>query len=166
MRFLGGVAGFIGAALGGPLVVFLFGPAVRRGHGWAWIGRETPPTLQSRDPWVRIGPVDAFPAGVPVLTVVHVPVQDGWVRADAPVAVYVRRAGTAQVDVFDIHCTHVGCPVRWNSAANRFFCPCHGGVYDDAGKALAGPPPRPLDRYQTKVEQGTVFMGGLALPGA
>jgi Rieske Fe-S protein len=146
--------------------MFLFGPAVRGGRGWSWIGRAIPPTLRSRDPWVRVGAVEAFPVGVPVLTTVHVPVQDGWVHEDAPVAVYVRRTGPIQADVFDLHCTHVGCPVRWNGAAKRFFCPCHGGVYDGAGRALAGPPPRPLDRYETNVEHGTLYMGRLIVPGA
>ena len=32
-------------------------------------------------------------------------------------------------------CTHLGCPVRWVAAAERFICPCHGGVYDLAGGA-------------------------------
>ena len=27
-------------------------------------------------------------------------------------------------------CAHLGCPVRWVPAAERFICPCHGGVYD------------------------------------
>src|SRR5829696_4834248 len=27
-------------------------------------------------------------------------------------------------------CMHLGCPVRYIQAAQRFVCPCHGGVYD------------------------------------
>jgi Rieske Fe-S protein len=30
-------------------------------------------------------------------------------------------------------CAHLGCPVRWVDAAERFICPCHGGVYDLLG---------------------------------
>jgi len=48
-------------------------------------------------------------------------------------------------------CAHVGCPVRWVDAAERFICPCHGGVYDLLGRRVGGPPVRPLDRFYTRV---------------
>ena len=44
-------------------------------------------------------------------------------------------------------CMHLGCPVRYIQAAERFVCPCHGGVYDFRGKPTGGPPVRPLDRF-------------------
>ncbi|MCW3066372.1 MAG: Rieske (2Fe-2S) iron-sulfur domain protein, partial [Solirubrobacterales bacterium] len=39
-------------------------------------------------------------------------------------------------------CVHVGCPVRYVEAAERFVCPCHGGVYDFTGQRTSGPPVR------------------------
>ena len=48
-------------------------------------------------------------------------------------------------------CAHLGCPVRWVDAAERFICPCHGGVYDLLGRRVGGPPVRPLDRFYTRV---------------
>jgi menaquinol-cytochrome c reductase iron-sulfur subunit len=56
-------------------------------------------------------------------------------------------------------CAHLGCPVRWVSAAERFVCPCHGGVYDFQGKVVGGPPVRPLDRFVTRVQNGQVQLG-------
>jgi len=56
-------------------------------------------------------------------------------------------------------CAHAGCPVRYVQAAQRFICPCHGGVYDFDGKVSGGPPVRPLDRFDTKVENGGVLVG-------
>ena len=44
-------------------------------------------------------------------------------------------------------CMHLGCPVRFVSAAERFICPCHGGVYDFRGlrrRRAARPPAGPL----------------------
>ena len=38
-------------------------------------------------------------------------------------------------------CTHLGCVVPWNTAANKFMCPCHGSQYDAAGKVVRGPAP-------------------------
>ena len=54
---------------------------------------------------------------------------------------------------------HLGCPVRFVAAAERFICPCHGGVYDFTGKVAGGPPVRPLDRFYTRVRDGQVEVG-------
>ena len=56
-------------------------------------------------------------------------------------------------------CAHLGCPVRWVDAAERFICPCHGGVYDLLGRRVGGPPVRPLDRFYTRVRNGEVQLG-------
>lgn len=56
-------------------------------------------------------------------------------------------------------CAHLGCPVRWVDAAERFICPCHGGVYDLLGRRVGGPPVRPLDRFYTRVNGGNVEVG-------
>ena len=50
-------------------------------------------------------------------------------------------------------CMHLGCPVRYVSAAERFICPCHGGVYDFRGMVAGGPPVRPLDRFYTRLNR-------------
>jgi menaquinol-cytochrome c reductase iron-sulfur subunit len=56
-------------------------------------------------------------------------------------------------------CMHLGCPVRYVDAAQRFICPCHGGVYDFRGMVAGGPPVRPLDRFYTRLYQGYVQIG-------
>ncbi len=56
-------------------------------------------------------------------------------------------------------CMHLGCPVRYVPAAERFICPCHGGVYDFRGMVVGGPPVRPLDRFYTRVSNGLVEVG-------
>jgi menaquinol-cytochrome c reductase iron-sulfur subunit len=56
-------------------------------------------------------------------------------------------------------CTHVGCPVRYIQASQKFLCPCHGGVYGFQGENEGGPPVRPLDRFYTRVTAGRVELG-------
>jgi Rieske Fe-S protein len=56
-------------------------------------------------------------------------------------------------------CMHLGCPVRYVEASQRFICPCHGGTYDIEGKVAGGPPVRPLDRFYTRVRNGDVEVG-------
>jgi Rieske Fe-S protein len=56
-------------------------------------------------------------------------------------------------------CAHLGCPVRYVEAAERFVCPCHGGVYNFRGEVAGGPPVRPLDRFYTYESGGYVYIG-------
>jgi len=56
-------------------------------------------------------------------------------------------------------CAHLGCPVRYVEASQRFICPCHGGVYNFRGLVAGGPPPRPLDRFYTLQRNGYVYIG-------
>jgi menaquinol-cytochrome c reductase iron-sulfur subunit len=56
-------------------------------------------------------------------------------------------------------CMHLGCPVRYVEASQRFICPCHGGVYDFTGQVTGGPPVRPLDRFYTRIRNGRVEVG-------
>jgi Rieske Fe-S protein len=56
-------------------------------------------------------------------------------------------------------CAHLGCPVRYVQASEKFICPCHGGVYNKQGGVDGGPPVRPLDRFYTKEERGRVLVG-------
>jgi Rieske Fe-S protein len=56
-------------------------------------------------------------------------------------------------------CQHLGCPVRYTPAAQRFICPCHGGVYDFRGMVAGGPPVKPLDRFYTRLNNGLVEIG-------
>jgi menaquinol-cytochrome c reductase iron-sulfur subunit len=54
-------------------------------------------------------------------------------------------------------CPHLGCKYSWNTAQNKFLCPCHGSIYSEFGKHEAGPAlrgldPLPLREYQGKVQ--------------
>jgi cytochrome b6-f complex iron-sulfur subunit len=53
-------------------------------------------------------------------------------------------------------CTHLGCVAVWEAQDSRFHCPCHGGVFDEKGEVLAGPPPRPLDLFAVEIVEGEV----------
>ena len=52
-----------------------------------------------------------------------------------------------------------GLPGALRAAAERFICPCHGGVYDFRGMVAGGPPVRPLDRFYTRLNDGLVEIG-------
>ncbi len=107
-------------------------------------------------PWQIIGTPDDFTELVystKVLTIV-----EGIGEAGKSIA-YVRKRDpaidTEPHDQFNNYialssrCMHLGCPVRYVEAAERFICPCHGGVYNFRGEVAGGPPVRPLDRFYT-----------------
>jgi cytochrome b6-f complex iron-sulfur subunit len=52
------------------------------------------------------------------------------------------------VVAFSRRCTDLGCLVSWSREREQFLCPCHQGVFDKTGRNIAGPPPRPLDRFE------------------
>ncbi|OIR18944.1 cytochrome b6-f complex iron-sulfur subunit [mine drainage metagenome] len=39
-------------------------------------------------------------------------------------------------------CTHLGCTI--NETKTGYHCPCHGSVFNEDGKVVGGPAPRPL----------------------
>ncbi len=59
---------------------------------------------------------------------------------------------------FSAICTHLGCLVDWDKQQREIVCPCHAGVFDQEGRNVSGPPPRPLPTYEVKVADGKVFV--------
>ena len=86
-------------------------------------------------------------------------VQDGWLSRAVEEYVWVRKERDGSFVVYEPHCTHLGCAYAWNPAKHEFDCPCHGGKFNADGRKIAGPPPRPLDRYATKIEGGVLKIG-------
>lgn len=60
--------------------------------------------------------------------------------------------------VFSGICTHLGCQVSWEGYKDRFYCPCHKGIFAANGEVIDGPPPRPLDEFKVEMEDSLVFM--------
>jgi Rieske Fe-S protein len=153
-RFMTGSANVAGAVAVGaftlPALGFAIGP----------IFKSTPHR------WEPVGPVGLFTDTnyVPVV----VTIAPGVGEAGKSTA-YVRQFNPEiDTDPYDkdssfiaisSRCAHLGCPVRWVAAAERFICPCHGGVYDLLGRRVGGPPVRPLDRFYTRVRNGNVELG-------
>lgn len=104
--------------------------------------------------WRSVGPVGNFKPGDMVLVSIADPSPLPWSGLEAKSAAYVRRIDENRWQAFSIHCTHLGCPVRWLKEAEMFMCPCHGGVYYADGSVAAGPPPRHLVHIETRERDG------------
>lgn len=58
-------------------------------------------------------------------------------------------------------CPHLGCRVHWEPQNNRFFCPCHNGVFDPEGKPVSGPPAlahQSLPEYPLQIVEGALYI--------
>ncbi len=77
-------------------------------------------------------------------------------------AILVKR-DTAGLNAFSSTCPHLGCHVYWEAEKQRFFCPCHNGVFNADGVAVSGPPaviqaaetkgPAMKRKYERKVQE-------------
>lgn len=144
---LGGVAA---AAMVLPVLGFAIGPVFER----------------AAVTWQPIGAPDEFTGDTFVTRTIVIAAGVGEAGKST---VYVRRRveglDTEPADRYNrflaltSRCAHVGCPVAFTAPAAAFICPCHGGVYDLRGRVIGGPPPRPLDRFYTRVRNGLVEVG-------
>ena len=120
------------------------------------------------DDWQDVGGVDDFNPDTYVSKVITLVATVGEA---GKTTIYVRKATPEDRSPSDgdkepmpyvaisTRCAHLGCPVRYVQASEKFICPCHGGVYGKDGAVDGGPPVRPLDRHYTKEENGRVYVG-------
>lgn len=143
-----GLSALAGAVLGVPILAYLLSPLLN----------------PARNLWRPVGPVDRFKVGETVQVTLDDPSPLPWAGQTARTAAWLRRDGEQQFTAFAVNCTHLGCPVNWLPDAKLFLCPCHGGVYQSDGSVAGGPPPRPLFRYEARVQNGQVELLTRSLP--
>ena len=133
------------------------------------LGFALGPLFEEQEPerWLDVGPEDDFNDETYVPKVISLVPQVG----DAgKTTIYVRKFNSEKDTVvkgedplpyvaISTRCAHLGCPVRYIQASQKFVCPCHGGVYGFQGQVEGGPPVRPLDRFYTRVTNGRVEVG-------
>ncbi len=141
--------GAVALAIATPVVAYLLGPILRR---------------KEYRHWIEIGAVSDYKSGETRLIDYENPFRDPWDGDTAKIPAYVRVSSTNEIKVFAINCAHLGCPVRWFSESQLFMCPCHGGVYYADGARAAGPPPRGLYTYESKVVNGKLMIDAGQMP--
>ncbi len=115
------------------------------------LGLRKPPHV-----WRTVGKLGDYQIGSTVEVAFLDPSPLPWAGVTAKTAAWLRRESDQQFIAFSIVCTHLGCPVRWLPGANLFMCPCHGGIYYANGTVASGPPPKPLQQYPVRVQNGVV----------
>lgn len=136
------IGGLIGTALGIPAIAYIIGPALK----------------MDQANWIRLSSLSTIELGTPTLFKPKVTRQDGWIEDKEEVGVYVLTEDGRNYHALSNICTHLGCRVRWIAEREQFFSPCHNGVFDKHGHVVSGPPPRPLDEFETKIEDGDLYI--------
>lgn len=105
-------------------------------------------TFDPSNEWIDLGSLRDIAEGPWTARTVRREIEDRWKKTLVEESIYLRRRG-ALVEAVSGSCTHTGCLVL--HVASGFACRCHRSEFDDEGKPLAGPAPRPLDRLETKI---------------
>jgi Rieske Fe-S protein len=80
---------------------------------------------------------------------------------ETDLCILVRRE-SGEFAAFSRRCTHLSCPVNFEAAKDRLYCPCHNGAFAAAdGRVLQGPPPHPLPRVTLEVRDGAIWATGI-----
>lgn len=105
--------------------------------------REIIPPLKKENKRFTIGPLYDFP----ISTFTLMPKQKIFIFRDHE-----------GVRALSAVCTHLGCVLE-RGEVDGFLCPCHGSRYNDAGKVISGPAPRPLAFFKVDIApNGQLFV--------
>jgi Rieske Fe-S protein len=143
------ITGAIAVVSGIVLTLFAVGPSFRKEKA-KWIEVELDDAGDGNTGFSRV--------------VLEYEKKDGWLTASARSLVYVKRVKEDEVIAISAACTHLGCIVTWDEDQQIFQCPCHDGRYNPEGQVISGPPPRPLRRHKTKIEEGRILLATETVP--
>jgi len=145
--FVGGVVALVGGVItvvvGLPVIGYIVSPALAKG------GDEE---------WIILGPASSVPLGVPTPFTYSLVKKVGWKIQRINRTVYSVTEDGLNFVVMSDACTHLSCKVTWQGEQDAYVCPCHDGFFDTLGFVISGPPPRPLYRYESKVENDQLMI--------
>ena len=145
LTFIYGLWALISAALAAPALLYLL----------------LPPKVRGGIEWVDAGEVSQLQPKIPVERVFRRNRTDGWKITSEKETAWVVQLPDQKIVAFGPQCTHLGCAYHWEEATGEFLCPCHSSVFSLSGAVVSGPAPRPLDRYDVKIENGKLLLGTL-----
>lgn len=140
MTFVGTIMGIF---VGLPVIGYILTPALKKSEA-------------ATDEWVSVGPLDSYPIGTPKLFTFTRTKVNGWEKTVNSYGVFVVRSNENDLTVFSNVCTHLSCHVSWVEEENYYACPCHDGFFELDGSVISGPPPRAMDEYAHRIQDGNI----------
>jgi menaquinol-cytochrome c reductase iron-sulfur subunit len=140
---INGLGAVIGAALAIPSALYLL----------------VKPQSSKGAQWVDVADVNQLQPQKPEEVVFRRTRVDGWRTVNEKTTAWVVKMADQSVVAYTPNCTHLGCAYHWDNQQKNFICPCHTSAFSLDGKVLAGPAPRPLDRYVTRLDGSKLLIG-------
>jgi len=134
--FIGSIIGLIA---GIPIIGYVVSPAIGG---------------TKEDDWISLGLLENYEIDKPTLFTFTRSKVNGWERSSKSYGVYVLKQNDTDVQVVSNICTHLSCRVKWVEETESYNCPCHDAKFGKTGEVLFGPPPRALDEFEHKIEEG------------
>ncbi|KGX87953.1 QcrA and Rieske domain-containing protein [Pontibacillus litoralis] len=144
---LTGVGGFMAAGMLAPMVRMAVDPVLQpKGEG----------------EFIQVADVSEITTE-PVRVNYKIEQVDAWYTSEVPKSAWVYKNENGDIVALSPICKHLGCVVNWEGGEgheNRFYCPCHDGLYEKNGANVPGTPPlAPLDQFKTKIKDGKLYLG-------
>lgn len=120
-----------------------------------------PPRGRKSSGWIDAGDISRLTPGMPEEMSFQKARLDGWRLVTEKRTAWVVKGSDNKIVAFGPQCTHLACAYHFDAPTSQFVCPCHNSVFALDGKVIAGPAPRPLDRYIIKIENNRLQVGEL-----
>jgi menaquinol-cytochrome c reductase iron-sulfur subunit len=133
----------MGVLIGIPAIGYLIAPARQQ---------------TSADVWIPAGPVANYPVGEPTLFNFNRTKINGWETTVNSYGVFIIKQEDGSFLALSNKCTHLSCRVNWKPEEAAYICPCHNAYFNIDGAIIKGPQPRPLDQYETKIENDNLYI--------
>ncbi|TCT25565.1 menaquinol-cytochrome c reductase iron-sulfur subunit [Melghiribacillus thermohalophilus] len=144
---LTGVGGFMAAGMLSPMLRFAIDPVLKAQGGGDFVAV------------VEVDKITTEPQRFD-FTIEQV---DAWYESEVTKSAWVFKQEDGSILALSPICTHLGCVVSWEGSENhpeRFYCPCHDGLYYKDGVNVPNTPPtEPLHVYDYKIQDGMLYLG-------
>ncbi len=138
---IGVVAGAVATVVGLPAIGYIVSPGVK---------------TQGTEEWITLGPLSSLTLGIPTGFPYSRIIPDGWVQSTESGVAYALTMDGQTCTVLSDVCTHLACRVSFKPDTLTFVCPCHNAIFSATGAVISGPPPRPLDQFESRIEGGQI----------
>ena len=120
-----------------------------------------PPRSRKNSGYVDAGDISQLTPDSPVEMSFQDTRVDGWRVVTEKKTAWVVKTPDNKIIAYGPQCTHLACAYHWDAGVKQFACPCHNSFFSLQGQVLAGPAPRPLDRYVTRIQNNRLQVGAL-----
>lgn len=106
--------------------------------------------------FIKVSNFPAIPVGVPTKMTFEELHEQAFITDKEVYDILVIKHSDSDATVYSPVCPHLSCRVSFSE--EKFKCPCHGSIFDQTGKVVGGPAPRPLDTLPHKIEGGELYV--------